>query len=163
MYHFFLSEIQHYFNILLLYPWHTTSPGHTLVVSSDSPDPPEQSPTTPDPSPDLPDLCICIPEPSAVSPNPCMLSPISIQSNQPLLSPTTSPKPVWQFSVMLTLSNLILCPIGLQPLSNASGSFPAPSPTLSDWYLAQKTSLKPYGPSPVIPTYADLPRPILLL
>ena len=64
-------------------------------MSSGSPDSPEQSPTTPNPHPNLPDLCICIPEPSAVSPNPCMLSPISIRSNQPFLSPTTSPKPVW--------------------------------------------------------------------
>ena len=31
---------------------------------------------------------------------------------------------------MLTLSNLVLCPIGLQPLPNASGSFSAPFPTL---------------------------------
>ena len=61
---------------------------------------------------------------------------------------------------MLTLSILVLCPIGLQPLPNALGSFPAPFPTLSDRYLAQTTYPKPYEPSPVILTYADLPKPV---
>ena len=145
------------------YPWHPTSPGHTLVVSSDSSDPPKQSLITSDPSPDLPDLRICIPEPSAVSLNPCTLSPISIWPNRPFPSPTTSPRPVQQFLVMLTLSNLIFCTTSPRPLPNASGSFPEPSPMLSDWYLARTTSLKPYRPSPVILTYADLPKPISLL
>ena len=125
-------------------------------MSSGSPDSPEQSLTTPNPSPDLSDLRICIPKPPAVSPNPCTLSPISIQSNWPFPTPTTSPKPVQHFSVMLTLSDLIFCSIGPRPLPNALGSFPVPSSTLSDQYLAHTTSLKPYGPSPVFLTYANL-------
>ena len=144
------------------YPWHPTSPRHTLVVSSDSLDPPKQFPTTPDPSSEVSDPCICIPEPPAVFSSPSALSPISIWSNRPFLSPTTSPKPVWHFSVMLTLSDLIFCPISPRPLPNALCSFPAPSLMLPNWYLAQTTSPKPYRPSPVIPTYADLPKPILL-
>ena len=144
----------------LSYPWHPNGPRHTLVVSTDSPDPHEQSPTTLDPSPDLSDLHICVPEPPAVSPSPSVLSLISIWPDQPFLTPTTSPKPVWWFLVMLTLSILVLCPIGLQPLPNALGSFPAPFPTLSDWYLAQTTYPKPYRPSSAILTYANLPEPV---
>ena len=144
------------------YPWHPNGPRHTLVVSSDSPDSSEQSPTTPDPRPNLSDLRICIPESPAVSPDPCTLSPISIQCNRPFPTPTTSPKPVRRFLVMLTLSDLVFCPIGPRSLPHASGSFPAPSPTLSDQYLAQTTSLKPYGPSLVFLTYADLPEPVSL-
>ena len=132
-------------------------------MSSGSPDSPEQSPTTPDPSPDLSDLCICIPKSPAMSPDPCMLSPISIQSNQPFLTPTTSPKPVRCFLVMLTLSNLIFCPISPRPLPNASGSFPESSLTLPDQYLARTTSPKPYRPSPIFLTYANLSKPISLL
>ena len=131
----------------LSYPWHPNGPRHTLVMSSGSPDSPKQSPTTPDPSPDLSDLCICIPKSPAMSPDPCMLSPISIQSNRPFPTPTTSPKPVQHFSVMLTLSNLIFCHIGPRPLPNASGNFPVPSLMLLNQYLAWTTSLKPYRPS----------------
>ena len=39
----------------------------------------------------------------AVSPDPCTLSPISIWSNRPFPTPTTSPEPVQRFLVMLTL------------------------------------------------------------
>ena len=109
----------------LSYPWHSTSPRHTPVVSIDSPDPPEQSPTTPNPSPDHSNLSLCIPEPSVASPSPSELSLISIRSNQPFPSLRTSGKPVWWFLVMLTLSDLIFCPIGPRPLPNASGSFPS--------------------------------------
>ena len=145
------------------YPWHPTSPRHTPVVSSDGPEPPEQSLITPHHSPDCSDLSLCIFKPSAVSLNPSALSPNRIWCNWPFQSPTTSPKPVWQFSVMLTLSDLVLCAISLQPLPNALGSFPESSLILSDWYLAQTTSPKPYGPSSVISTYADLSEPISTL
>ena len=96
-------------------------------------------------------------------PSPSALSLISIQSNWPFLSPTTSPKLVQWFLVMLTLSNFIFCPIGPRPLPNALGSFPVPSLMLPDWYLALTTSPKPYRPSPVFLTYADLPEPISTL
>ena len=157
------SHSEEFESLQLSYPWHPNGPRHTPVMSSGSPDSPEQSLTTPDPSSDLSDLRICIPKPPAVSLNPCTLSLISIQSNQPFLTPTTSPKPVQHFLVMLTPSDLIFCSIGPRPLPNASGSFPAPSPTLSDWYLARTTSPKPYRPSPVFLTYADLSKPISLL
>ncbi|KIM65628.1 hypothetical protein SCLCIDRAFT_22528 [Scleroderma citrinum Foug A] len=63
---------------------------------------------------------------------------------------------------MLTLSDLVFCPIGPRSLPHALGSFPAPSPMLSNQYLARTTSLKPYGPSPVFLTYANLPEPVSL-
>ena len=119
------------------YPWHPTSPGHTLVVSIDSPDPPEQSQTTPDPYLDHPNLSLCIPKLTAVSLNPSALSPNSIWSTQPFPSPTTSPKLAWPLLVIIILSDVLSYLIGLWPLPNASGNFPAPSPMLPDWFLTE--------------------------